>query len=237
MKKQLLVGTLAAAVMAGATASAMADDGLAASAGVASAYLWRGIDLGDGSAAVSGDIHYSMAGAYAGVWGSSGDSALGSEYDLYAGYALALGGLGIDLSVWNYNYSDSATGNSYRDDTTAEISDVILGLSFAGATLKAYNQVAGGSAEYYTLSYGMNGITGLVGYHDQFGGAEDYTHFDLSYAYNGNLSFTISKIVDDAENNDLVDDDNDPITPMVDVDDLGGDDDLLFVVSYTLPIQ
>lgn len=236
MKKQLLVGTLAAAVMAGATTSAMAD-GLTASAGVASAYLWRGIDLGDGSAAVSGDIHYSAAGAYAGVWGSSGDSALGSEYDLYAGYGFEAGGLGIDLSVWNYNYSDDATGNSYRDDTTTEISDVILALSMGGVTFKAYNQVAGGSAEYYTLSYGMNGFTGLVGKHDQFGGAEDYTHLDLTYAYNSNLSFTVSKVLDDAENDDLVDDDNDILTPMVDVDDLGGDDDLLFVVSYTLPIM
>lgn len=237
MKKQLLMSTLVVAVTAGVMAPAMADDGLSASAGVASAYLWRGIDLGDGSAAVSGDIHYSMSGAYAGVWGSSGDSSFGSEYDLYAGYGLEVGGLGIDLSVWNYNYSDDAWGNSYRDDTTAENSDVILALSMAGATFKAYNQVAGGSAEYYTLSYGMNGVTGLVGYHDQSGGAEDYTHLDLTYAYNDNLSFTVSKIVDDADDNLLVDDDDDISTPDIDADELGGDDDLIFVVSYTLPIK
>lgn len=225
MKKQLLMSTLAVAVMAGAAVPAVAADGLSASAGVASAYLWRGIDLGDGAAAVSGDVHYSMAGGYAGVWGSSGDSGLGSEYDLYAGYGMELGGVGIDFSIWNYNYSDNATGNSYRDDTTAEISDAILALSMGGATVKFYNQIAGGSAEYYTVSYGMNGFTGLVGYHDQFGGAEDYTHLDLSYAYNENLSFTVSKILDDADDG------------VVGTEELGGDDDLLFVVSYALPIK
>jgi len=92
MKKQLVMGTLAAAMTMGAMAPAMAE-GLGASAGVASMYLWRGQDLGDGSAAVWGDINYKVAGAYAGVWASSGDSGAGSEYDLYAGYGMELGGI------------------------------------------------------------------------------------------------------------------------------------------------
>src|SRR5690606_27162250 len=198
MKKQLLMSTLAVAVAAGAVAPAVAE-GLGASAGVASAYLWRGIDLGDGSAAVWGDINYKVGGAYAGVWGSSGDSSWGSEYDLYAGYGFEAGGLGVDLSVWNYNYSDGGPNGPLgtRDGTFGELSDVILALSFSGATFKVYDAVAGGEGEYYTLSYGMNGFTGLVGVHDQARGSENYTHIDLSYAYNDNLSFTVSKITDD----------------------------------------
>jgi len=233
MKKQLLMGTLAAAIVAGVTAPAMADDGLAASAGVASAYLWRGIDLGDGAAAVSGDIHYSMAGAYGGLWASSGDSALGSEYDYYVGYGLEAGGVGIDLSVWNYNYSDGCTATQaaaaapavcdFNDGTTGDLSEVILALSLAGATFKYYDNVAGGSGyEYYTLSYGMNGFTGLVGYADPEEAAAakdaDYMHLDLSYAYNENLSFTVSKVMDEADNG-------------------SSDEDAVFVVSYALPIK
>lgn len=224
MKKQLLMGTLAAAMTMGAMAPAMAD-GLGASAGVASMYLWRGLDLGNGSAAVWGDINYKAAGAYGGLWASSGDSSWGQEYDLYAGYGFEAGGLGIDLSVWNYNYSNtSPIGNGgFRNDTTGELTDVILALSFAGATFKAYEQVADGDGagglegynEYYTLSYGANGFTGLVGVFDQAAGAENYTHVDLSYAYNSNLSFTASKVTDD---------------------DGGIDDDVKFVVSYALPI-
>ena len=232
MKKQLLMGTLTAAMMAGAVAPTFAADGLAASAAVASAYLWRGQDLGNGAAAVSGDIHYGVAGAYGGVWGSSGDSTLGSEYDLYAGYALDLGGFGIDLSVWNYNYSDLA---GIHDDTTGENSEVILALSFAGATFKYYDNIASDGTvedvlgtstgyEYYTLSYGMKGFTGLVGLADPDEPAGstvdgDYIHVDLSYAYNENLSFTVSKVVDKDDDNAIV------------------DDDLNFVVAYALPIK
>jgi uncharacterized protein (TIGR02001 family) len=231
MKKQLLTSTLAVAVMAGAAVPAFAADGLSASAGVASAYLWRGIDLGDGSAAVSGDVHYSMAGAYGGVWASSGDASWGSEYDLYAGYGMEFGGVGIDLSVWNYNYSDNGPdgqGLGEQDDSFGDLSDVVLAVSFAGVTAKYYDAIAGGLGEYYTLSYSTHGFTGLVGHADQAGyenpavNPENYTHVDLTYSYNENLSFTVSKVVspsDDANN------------------DLGSDNDANFVVAYSLPIK
>lgn len=222
MKKQLLMGTLAAAVMAGVTAPAMAE-GLGASAGVASAYLWRGLDLGDGSPAVWGDINYKASGAYAGAWVSSGDSTLGSEYDLYVGYGTEVGGLGIDLSLWNYNYPDkgldSAAAFGTNDSTIGDLSEVVLALSMSGATFKYYDNVAGGTGyEYYTLSYGMNGITGLVGYHDFEADDSDMTHFDLSYAFNENVTFTFSKILDEEEEGDF-------------------DSDGQFVVSYSLPIK
>ena len=48
------------------------------------------------------------------------------------------------------------------------------------------------------------------------------THVDLSYAFNDNISFTASKVVDQ----DL------------DKDDAGAfDEDLKFVVAYSLPIE
>lgn len=225
MKKQLLMGTLTAAMMAGAVAPTFAADGLSASAAVASSYLWRGIDLGSGTPAVSGDIHYTVAGAYGGVWASSGDTSFGTEYDLYVGYGLDLSGFTIDLSVWNYNYSGLAAGPTVTDETFKESSEAILALGFAGATFKYYDNIASdgnldGSAgyEYYSLGYGAAGFTGLVGYADPDGDDNNYTHIDLSYAYNENLSFTVSKVVD------------------VETDDMMNDDPIV-VVAYNLPIK
>jgi len=213
MKKQLLMGTLAAAMMAGATAPVLAADGLSASAGVASTYLWRGTDLGSGTPAVSGDIHYSMAGAYGGLWGSSGDTANGTEMDVYAGYGMTFGGFGVDLSVWNYQYPKSGA------DTNGDLSEAILALSFAGATFKYYDNIAGSTSyEYYTLGYSIDKFSGLVGFSDSPTPDTDYTHLDLTYAYNSNLSFTMSKIVDQGSAGTL-------------------SEQPLFVVSYALPIN
>jgi hypothetical protein len=46
---------------------------------------------------------------------------------------------------------------------------------------------------------------------------DDYTHLDLSYAYNDNISFTVSKIVSQEIDKKL-------------------DEDTKFVISYSLPI-
>ena len=203
---------LAGGLMAPATASAE----VSASAAVANMYLWRGIDLGDGSPAVSGDLTYTAGdtGLYGGIWMSSGDSSLGSEYDYYAGYATELGGLGIDLSVWNYNYSDGGMTH----DTTAELSEVILGLSLSGFSLNYLDNVAGASGyEYWTLGYGFDKYSVTVGFHDTNSEA-DMTHVDLGYAFNDNLSFTVSKVVD------------------VETDGIY-DEDVLYVLVYSLPIM
>jgi len=214
---------VAGAVMAGGLLTpGIAAAEVSASAAVSNMYLWRGLDLGDGSPAVSGDLSYSHdSGAYAGIWMSSGDSTLGNEYDYYAGYATEVGGLGIDLSVWNYNYSDaglSAYDFGRRDDTTGELSEVILGLSFAGVSLNYLDNVAGGSGyEYWTLGYSYDKYSVTVGFHDTTTGA-DMTHVNLSYAFNDNLSFTASKVVDEETDGTY-------------------DDDLLYALVYSLPIM
>jgi hypothetical protein len=207
---------LAGGLMAPATATAE----ISASAAVANMYLWRGIDLGDGSPAVSGDLTYSVGdtGAYAGIWMSSGDSSLGSEYDYYAGYATEFGGLGVDLSVWNYNYSDL---NGINHDTTAELSEVILGLSLGGFSLNYLDNIAGASGyEYWTLGYGVDKYSVTVGFHDTTTDA-DMTHVDIGYAFNDNLSFTVSKVVDQDFSKS---------------DPGAYDEDVLYVLVYSLPI-
>ncbi len=224
---------VAALAMTGAVAlSNPAVAEVSASAAVANMYLWRGIDLGDGSAAVSGDLIYSVGGAYAGLWVSSGDDALGNEYDYFVGYGGEAGDFFYDVSLWNYNYSDdgiAGKGFDISDDTTGELSEVIVTLGYGDFSFSYYDNVAGGSGyEYYTLSGGVGKFSATIGYHDieaPAGANDDMTHVDLSYAFNDNLSFTASKVV----------------AQDCDKDDTGCtgtiDEDVKFVVSYSLPIE
>ncbi len=216
--KKILVGTLAAsAFTAGSIATtAYAEGEVSASAAVSNMYLWRGLDLGDGAAAVSGDLVYSISGAYAGVWVSSGDTGLGQEYDLFAGYAMDItDDVSVDVSVWNYNYSDLGA----RDDTTGELTEIILSLSAYGANISILDNVAGDSGYiYYTLGYGAGDFSATFGSHSFDDDADNMSHLDISYAYNDNLSFTVSKIVDEETEGSY-------------------DDDAMFQVSYSFPIK
>ncbi len=213
--------SLTAVVVAVGIAAPAAQAEVSASVGVASTYLWRGFDLGSGTPAVSGDLNYSNAGFYTGIWGSSGDTAAGTEYDLYAGYGMSFGEddfFSADLSIWNYNYP---TGASEVDPS--DLTEVILTLGVGPVAFSYYDNVAGGSGyNYYTLSAGFDAISVLVGMHDSWSscpsddddGECKPVHVNVSYAYNDNLSFTLSQFVADETD----------------------DDDLKFVVSYTLPI-
>lgn len=215
---------LATAMTAGlaATATTQAEVEVSASAGVANMYLWRGVDLGanggqGGVPAVSGDLSVSAAGAYGGVWTSSGDAASGQEYDIYAGYGGEAGALSYDVSIWAYVYPDGGVS----DGTFGDNSEIIVSLGAAGASVGIYKQVGDAVDNdnmYYTLGYGMNAFSGTVGITDAAAKGADYTHFDLSYAYNDNISFTVSKIVDQETEKAL-------------------DEDTKFVVSYSLPIE
>lgn len=222
--KMLRLSALSLAVAgAMAVAPAAANAEVSASVGVANMYLWRGYDLGNGDAQVSGDLSYSNSGFYTGVWAASGDSAAGQEYDLYVGYGAEFGGVSVDLSVWNYMYPSAPEGNEQILDDFGGLSDAILSIGFAGFAVTAYDNIAGGSGNaYYTVSYGYDAFSVLVGKHDVRGPDEDageptgnsMTHIDLSYAYNDNLSFTVSQQVDKET-----------------------DDDPKVIVSYSLPID
>ncbi len=252
----LRVGALAVAMGGAATLAAPASAGVTASAAVSNMYLWRGLDLGDGDAAVSGDIRYTLdttvlSGAYVGVWMSSGDAQLGNEYDYYAGYGMKAGDFTFDLSLWNYNYSDAslntpitiskfggllgtAKGVDVSDDTTGELSEIIFTVGYAGLlSFSYYDNIAGGSGyEYYTLTGNVNKFSLTVGHHDMPSGGNDMTHVNLTYAFNSNLSFTVSKVVDQDSGAFMVNGSG------VANSNFGAfDEDVKFVVTYSLPIS
>jgi len=220
--KKALCGSVAAVAMAASSlmvSSQAAAIEVSASAAVASTYLWRGYDLGSGTPAVSGDLSVSAGGAYAGIWGSSGDTSAGTEYDLYAGYGLEAGGFVFDVSVWNYNYPTGAGYTLDGETDFGDLTDVVYTIGYGPVSFSWYDNVAGDGSEgteYFTLSGEYGKFSALIGMWDIDNCTEDCepTHLNVSYAYNDALSFTVSQFISD-----------EPV-----------DDDLKFVISYSLPI-
>ena len=237
MKKLTKAIALAGVMTTGLTAATFtqaAEPEVGASVSIANMYLWRGTDLGaPGVPAISGDLNVSMGGAYGGVWASSGDTAAGNEFDLYVGYGGEIEDFSYDISAWTYVYpsspDDEETSADESQSNLGELSELILSVGFAGASFSYYYPLAGDGNDdysYMTLGYGMGAYSATVGVSDDDGEDADYVHLDLSYAYNDNLSFTLSKVVDKTDAEDLEDEE---ATEM--------DDDLLVVVSYSLPID
>ena len=212
MKKaaKLLIRSFAAASVAMSVVAplAYAETEVSASVAVANMYYFRGRDLGNGNAAVSGDLSVSTGGAYAGVWGTSGDAVLGTEYDLYAGYGQSFGDFSVDLSAWSYVYPSDPS-----DSSVGDLTEIILGLGYGPFSLSYVDNVAGDNGYWYTSAGATFGAFSLTyGLHEN-----DYAHVDLGYAYNDNLSFTLGLVADDVNGTE--------------------DDEPKFVVSYSLPIE
>lgn len=222
-----LLATAAAALASASLFAPVANAEVSASVGVANMYYWRGLDLGTGDPQVSGDLKFSESGFYAGAWGGSGDSASGTEYDLYVGYGNTIGDIfKYDFSLWTYSYPSVA---EYGDDPSTlivesdayldpanepgELSEAVLTLGAGPVSVTYMDNIAGGTGYWYaTISATFDKFTILYGKHESKYGA----HVDLSYAYNDRLSFKIGKVVDD--------------------EDGTVDDDVKFIASYSLPL-
>ena len=216
LKKTVLAASIVAASLAPAIAAAEVSGTLGAS----SQYLWRGQQLTDG-AAVYGSVDYShTSGLYAGAWASSETDD--TEYDLYAGFGGEIEGLSYDISYIDYNYTAGGGMGVEQDPLTpgterasdGDFQEVHVGAGFAGLTADAFFGVgdAGkGSDEdyednYYAVGYSYDKYGASVGYYDFDADDSDYTHLDVSYAVTDQFTFTVSKIVDQEED-DTYDDD------------------------------
>ncbi|HEY3486800.1 MAG TPA: TorF family putative porin [Gammaproteobacteria bacterium] len=239
MNQKLLAGVLAVSAVAAGVVSPSANAGVAASVGASNMYYWRGMDLGNGDAAVWGDLKLSSdVGAYGGVWASSGDAVNGTEYDLYVGYGTKFGDFGVDLSYWTYVYPSAATSETVTtiDFTTEEVveteveldpfnspgdlAEYILALSYGPVVFTYYDNAEGADDySYYTLAATHEAFTFKYGEHEDAEGAaaNGFSHFDITYAYNSKVSFTLGTVGD------------------------GGDGELneeaKFVVNVALPIE
>lgn len=248
--QKYLSATVVASVvtLAGLSAApAMAE--VQASAGVASTYLFRGVDSSDGNAQVFGDLTVTGAGFYASVWGSSAGSGT-QEYDLIGGWAKDFDGVNLNLGAINYVYP----GDDTADDFGSE-SEAFIGIGWNGLEAYIYKNVASSHRDnngyfYTALTYSYKKFSGTFGYAqddripntmDDEDGKYRYMHLDLTYAFNSNLSFTFSKIMDRKAKAEGV-----SAKSVSDFADLAAgdaryaavaDDDLLFVVTYSLPLE
>jgi hypothetical protein len=164
-------------------AAAPAAVALDASASVATSYLWRGLELGDGDAALAVDLSDSMGAVSYGLWVSSGDSS-STEYDLYASYGGSVGEIGYSIGYASYNYPTTGVG---FDDAA----EYIYGLSYGPASVTVYDE-KGGDYEYTVVGYEAGAFSFA------YGDNESTTHFDVSYAVNDSLTLTVSE-PEDAE--------------------------------------
>ncbi len=194
MKQKLVAGAIALSAMAGFSVPA-AHAEVSASVGVANMYYWRGMDLG-GGAALSADINYSASGFTVGMWTSSGDEGLGTEYDLYVGYGGEVGDFNYGLSVVSYNYPNAATAIAPGDYVEA-----VATLGYGPFAVTYYDAIAADVAplndkdyNYITASLTFDKFSILYGVHEN-----DSSHVDLTYTYNDNLSFTLGVVVDDGD--------------------------------------
>jgi uncharacterized protein (TIGR02001 family) len=202
LSSSLAVSALALSALAPV---AQAQVEISAEVGASNMYYWRGFDLG-GGAAVWGDVSASYNGFYAGVWTSSGDAVMGTEYDIYFGYATEIAGVSIDLGYVSYIYPEAADPVSPFDAT-----EVVLGLGYGPVSLNYHHGMEDfEDAWYFRAGVDLGQFHIAYGLHDT-----DYAHIDLTYNYNDNISFTLGLVVDDVDGTE--------------------NDEAKFIVNFSLP--
>lgn len=217
-KKALATTAAASAIALSAMAPvANAEVDVSASVGVANMYYWRGLNLGNGDAAVYGDITVSAGGAYGGMWASSGDASAGTEYDLYLGYGQEFGDFSFDISAWTYAYPETEVD-------PGDLIEIVGSVGFGPVAVTYYHGLEDLEDYWYATAEVAFGSFGLkYGLHE-----DDLAHVDLSYAYNDYLSFTLGVVVDDAEETYTIDD----VTYVE-----AYNSEPKFVVSLSLPVE
>ena len=173
--KHLKLALLAATAICGAgvATSASADTTWAFNAGIASDYVFRGIDQTSfrSEGEIFGGVDLTVNQFYAGTWlsntGPSNDRGL--EYDLYAGWRPTAGGLNWDIGAIFYGYSDSSGGFVSSAYNTVELR--------AGAT----------------LPIGSGTIGGVVFWSPDFSGTStnaEYAELNASYTFSNHASIS-----------------------------------------------
>jgi uncharacterized protein (TIGR02001 family) len=152
---------------AAAPAPAPAPAPFSVNVGVASSYIYRGLNQSDYKPALQIGADYAHeSGFYIGTWASSirwiKDFGLGTgnaEIDLYAGYKGTAGPIGYDVGVLQYFYNGSVTKGAIRSNTT--------------------ELYVAGTYEMFTLKYSHVVSKGIFGVDK----ARNSGYFDLSASF------------------------------------------------------
>lgn len=224
MKQTLVASAIALSAMAGfAVPAAHAD--VAASVSASNMYYWRGYDLLGGAALIA-DVNVSGNGFVAGLWTSSGDATMGTEYDIYAGWSGSAGDFAYGVSVISYNYANptgvDGDGNTWAPVNPGDYVEVAPFVGFGPFKVTYYDAVNADHAffsedySYATAELNFEKFAVKYGQHMDDGDAT-VSHLDATYKFNDKLAFTLGQVIDD----------NDGAAP----------DEANFVVTLTLPIM
>lgn len=206
--KTLKLSVIAAAVLATAGFSQLAQAEVSANIGATSNYLWRGVSQSGDSASVSGGIDFSDEGGfYAGTWVGSLSEGNGAEADFYLGFG---GGdeFTYDVGYIYYNYSDLTDSDFGEVYFNGGFGDLGFGIAYT-----INSQVDEGSAfdtgdMYYHVSYGFAlpndfSLSLTAGYYDFDAGSDgDYSHVQADIA-KGDFTFSISKAQEESGDDDV----------------------------------
>ena len=147
MLKTALCAAAATLAMSGAANAAE----FAFNAGVASDYIFRGIDqTADAEGQLFGGVDVTQDQFYGGLWvsntGPDGDGAI--EYDIYAGFKPSYFGASFDLGVIYYGYTNNDSGSVSSDFDALELK---------AAVSYPLGPVTVGAAAYYAPENGAFG--------------------------------------------------------------------------------
>jgi len=169
-----LLGLAVAAGALLASGAARADADVTFNMGLATDYVFRGIDQttswSEGEAFGGADV--ASGSFYGGVWVSNTGPHVSQffEYDIYGGWKPTLGPVTLDLGFIYYGYTDT-------DDTVADENEL------SNYELKVAGSIASGSATwgaalYWTPNYGgdLDGLDDNSGLYAEFNGAYAFSN-------------------------------------------------------------
>jgi len=194
-KAVAIASLLSAGIMSAQVANAETEY----SAELATSYLFRGQDQG-ASGLISAAADYSHdSGAYAGLWVAGAGAT--PEYDLYAGFALDAGDVSVDVGAVTYVYPGTADG------AALDGIEAYVNVGFMGASV-SYNMGLESleDSTYIALGYEVSGVALTYGLSDDDAGTK-YSHIDLGYGLTEDLSITVSKVMDDSDAGNAVNED------------------------------
>jgi hypothetical protein len=199
MKRLVAVSAVLSALAGFAVPAVYAD--VAATVSASNMYYWRGYDLG-GGAALAADVNVSGSGFIAGVWTSSGDGTLGTEWDLYGGYSGTAGDFTYGLGVTSYNYAAPKVAG-IEPFKVGDYVELIPTLGYGPFKLTYYDAVVADHApldskdySYATAELNFEKFGFKYGQH-MMKNKVTTSHIDATYKYNEKLAFTAGTIVND----------------------------------------
>ncbi len=194
-KTLILSGVLAASSVA--TMAQAADAPLTANFAATSNYIWRGKTQSSDQAAVSGGVDYVHdSGFYIGTWVSSLSGSNQYENDIYAGYTMKAGNLGMDFGTILYRYPVGSAQDDFQEIYAHfSISDFEFGADY---TVDKESNPADENDLYIWGSWTTElkkdlSLSLTVGSYDVDGSSTaDYTHFQAAVS-KGDFTFAIDK--------------------------------------------